>query len=361
MCPLNLERYSWLFVIRWPKKSRLGNCASETRWIRSCLWQNRSSRALGKQVKKGKLPTELVGVWRQSSVPRERFDLKRYVLERKSLIDRALEHYLNTNHQPGSPLHQALDYSALDGGKRFRPILTLAVGELFEAERSALLPFASAIELIHCYSLIHDDLPALDNDDMRRGKPSCHKRFGEAIALLAGDALLTEAFFIMSDPELARLLPPSMIVKLIREISGAAGIRGMIGGENMGLELGNDVTATALEDMDRLKTGALITTAARLGATIGRASRGDLDRITRYARALGLAFQITDDTLDAHEVSSDGADNKPIANYLSVAGRTGAMERIKVLLAECLKEMEPYGKAAEPLRELARYVAERID
>ena len=205
-----------------------------------------------------------VEVCRQSSHPRKRFDLKRYLLERKSLIDRALEHYLKTNHQPTSPLHQALDYSAVDGGKRFRPILTLAVGELFEAERSALLPFASAIELIHCYSLIHDDLPALDNDDMRRGKPSCHKRFGEAIALLAGDALLTEAFSVISDPKVTRLLGGSLIAKLIREIAEAAGIRGMIGGQSMELDLGkNQVTAAILEDMDRLKTGALITTAAR--------------------------------------------------------------------------------------------------
>ena len=131
--------------------------------------------------------------------------MQQYLLEHKSLVDQALEHYLKTDHK-ASLLHQAVCYSVLDGGKRFRPILTLAVGELFGAKRTVLLPFACAIELIHCYSLIHDDLPALDNDDLRRGKPSCHKRFGEAIALLAGDALLTEAFFIMSDPRVARLL-----------------------------------------------------------------------------------------------------------------------------------------------------------
>ncbi len=291
---------------------------------------------------------------------RKPFDLERYLLERKTLIDRALENYLKKGYRPTSPLHQAVCYSVLDGGKRFRPILTLAVGELFGAKREALIPFASAIELIHCYSLVHDDLPALDNDDLRRGKLSCHKRFGEAIALLAGDALLTEAFFIMSDPRMTRLLGTPLTSKLIREISEAAGIRGMIGGQSTELQLGKrKVTAALLEDLDRLKTGALITTAARVGALIGGASRKDLERVTRYAQSLGLAFQITDDILDAHEVTSNNSNNKGIANYLSIVGPAGASDRVKVLLTGCLKAMQPYGEAAEPLRAIAQYVTER--
>jgi geranylgeranyl diphosphate synthase type II len=240
--------------------------------------------------------------------------------------------------------------------------LTLAVGELFGAKRRDLLAFACAIELIHCYSLIHDDLPALDNDDLRRGKLSCHKRFGEAIALLAGDALLTEAFFIMSDPRLARLLGASLISKLIREVSDAASIRGMIGGQSTELELAkHTVTPAVLEGLDRLKTGALITTAARVGAMIGGAGRKDLDRITRYAQSLGLAFQITDDILDAHEVSNNNSNHKGIANYVSVAGAARARERVKGLLTVCLREMQPYGSGAEPLREIARYVTQRTE
>ena len=287
--------------------------------------------------------------------------MQRYLLEHKSLVDQALEHYLKTDDKT-SLLHQAVCYSVLDGGKRFRPILTLTVGALFGAKRRVLLPFACAIELIHCYSLIHDDLPALDNDDLRRGKPSCHKQFGEAIALLAGDALLTEAFFIMSDPRVARLLGTVLISKLIREVSNAASIRGMIGGQSTEIELvKHKVTASALEGLDRLKTGALITTAARVGAMISGATRRDLDRVTRYAQALGLAFQITDDMLDAHEVSSDNSNHKGIANYLSVAGPARASQRVKGLLAGCLKEMQPYGRAAEPLREIARYVAQRTE
>src|SRR4030095_11787337 len=305
------------------------------------------------------------------------FDVQRYLLESKLSVDRALDHSHKTDHNT-SLLHQAVCYSVLDGGKRFRPTLTLAVGELFGAKRRDLLSFACAIELIHCYSLIHDDLPALDNDDLRRGKLSCHKQFGEAIALLAGDALLTEAFFIMSDPprgrafggsfflmsdpRMARLLGAPLISKLIREVSDAASIRGMIGGQSTELELiKHKVTPAVLEGLDRLKTGALITTAARVGAMIGGAARKDLDRVTRYAQSLGLAFQITDDILDAHEVSSDNSNHKGIANYVSVAGPARASERVKSLLAACLREMQPYGSAAEPWREIARHVAQRTE
>ncbi|HXV83842.1 MAG TPA: polyprenyl synthetase family protein [Candidatus Binatia bacterium] len=290
---------------------------------------------------------------------RKAFDVQRYLRENKLVVDRALDQYLKPRRK-ASLLHQAICYSVLDGGKRFRPSLTFAVGELFGAKRKLLLSFACAIELIHCYSLIHDDLPALDNDDLRRGKPSCHKQFGEAIALLAGDALLTEAFFIMSDPETGQLLDPVLISKLIREVSEAASIRGMIGGQSTELELvEHKVTPAVLEGLDRLKTGALITTAARVGAMIGGASGKDLERVTRYAQSLGLAFQITDDILDAHEVSRDNSNHKGIANYVYLAGPARASERVERLLAACLREMQPYGSAAESLREIARYVAHR--
>src|SRR5499426_1737426 len=288
--------------------------------------------------------------------------MERYLRDCRSSIDGALDRYLKKTGGGSSTLRQAICYSVLDGAKRFRPILTLATGELFGGKQRVLLPFACAIELIHCYSLIHDDLPAMDNDDLRRGKLSCHKRFGEAIALLAGDALLTEAFFIMSDPRVGRLLNVSLVSKLIREISDAAGIRGMIGGQSTELELvKRKVTPAVLEGLDRLKTGALITTAARVGAMIGGAGRKGLERVTRYAQALGLAFQITDDILDAHEVSSNNSNHKGIANYVSVAGAARARERVKALLSACLREMQPYGTSAEPLRGIARYVTQRTE
>ena len=298
-------------------------------------------------------------VWDPRKVSHTAIDIGQYFRERKSLIDDALDQYLKSKAPQITPqLHEAMCYAALDGGKRFRPILTLAVGELFGAKRAPLLSFACAIELIHCYSLIHDDLPSLDNDDFRRGKPSCHKRFGEAIALLAGDALLTEAFFIVSDPGLVRVLGSVLSAKLIREISESAGMRGMISGQSREFELAKcKVTPQILEDLDRLKTGALITTAARVGAMIGGTTRKDLDRITRYAQSLGLVFQITDDILDEHEISKDA--QKGRANYLSVTGKAKANQRVQFLFTQCLKEIEPYGKTAEPLREIARYVAER--
>jgi geranylgeranyl diphosphate synthase type II len=303
--------------------------------------------------------SSVTGEFPQKHVAHDHFDLKCYLLERKALIDRSVEQYLKLDDQVSTPLHEALCYSASDGGKRFRPILALAVGELFGAEQRAILPFASALELIHCYSLIHDDLPALDNDDMRRGKPSCHKRFGEATALLAGDTLLTEAFCIMSDPKLTKLLPRLTILKLIREIAEAASIRGMIGGQNMEMHLGDQLTAALLEEVDRLKTGAMITTAARIGAIVGRAHQKDIDRITKYARALGLAFQITDDILDAPNGSDATPSNNQITNYLTVLGAAEASRRVNVLLEECLEQMEPYGEAAEPLRKIAQFVATR--
>jgi geranylgeranyl diphosphate synthase, type II len=299
--------------------------------------------------------------WDQRKIAPTAIDIRQYFRERKSLIDDALDQYLKSDGPQITPLlHEAMCYSVLDAGKRFRPILTLAVGELFGAKRAPVLSFACAIELIHCYSLIHDDLPSLDNDDFRRGKLSCHKRFGEAIALLAGDALLTEAFFIVSDPVVARILGAPLMPKLIREISEAAGIRGMISGQGREFELDNcEVTSDILEDLDRLKTGALITTAARLGAMIGEATRKDLDRITRYAQSLGLVFQITDDILDGDEISNDNHKGK--TNYLSVAGKARASQRVQALFDECLREIESYGKAAEPLREIARYVTERTE
>jgi geranylgeranyl diphosphate synthase, type II len=297
----------------------------------------------------------------QANAAHTAFDIRRYLRERKSLVDAALDQHLKSEDAQITPLlHQAMCYSVLDAGKRFRPILTLTVGELFGAKRAPLLAVGCAIELIHCYSLIHDDLPSLDNDDFRRGKPSCHKRFGEAVALLAGDALLTEAFFIVSDPALARILGASLSTKLIREISKSAGMRGMVGGQTMEFELDKSkITPDILENLNRLKTGALITTAARVGAMIGGARRKDLDRITRYAQALGLLFQITDDILDEHEISDDG--EKGVANYLSVAGKAAAKERVQALFAQSLKEIEPYGKDADPLRAIARYVTERTD
>jgi len=199
-----------------------------------------------------------------------------------------------------------MQYSVFSRGKRICPILTLAVGELFGAQQKSLLPFACALELIHTCSLIHDDLPALDNDDLRRGKLTSYKLFGEGIALLAGDALLTEAFDLIARLKAVRALKAEVVLDLIHELARAAGIDGMVGGQSIDLEVEDQVVNLAtVENIHLRKTGALILVAARLGAIIERATPKELGKVSRYGESLGLAFQIADDILDAEGNSSE--------------------------------------------------------
>src|SRR3990167_5794018 len=228
------------------------------------------------------------------------FDIDDYLKERRSLIDRALDRYLKEQKQRPPTLYKAMHYSLFTGGKRLRPILTLAVGDLFGGKHKLLLPFACAVELIHTYSIIHDDLPALDDDDMRRGELTSHKIFGEGIALLAGDALLTEAFHLMSRPQVAQALKPKLVLEVLHEIAHAAGVGGLVGGQAVDLEAeGREGDVATGEYIHVRKTGALILTAARVGARIGGATPKELRKISRYGEFLGLAFQIADDILDA--------------------------------------------------------------
>jgi len=302
-------------------------------------------------------------------VPRDAtvIDIREYLKERKNLIDHALERYLKEcKHQPQT-LYRAMQYGLFPGGKRFRPILTVACGELFGGKHKSLLPFACALELIHTYSIIHDDLPALDDDDLRRGEPATHKVFGEGIALLAGDALLTEAFHLMTGPQVARLLGPALILQLVHEIARAAGIVGMVGGQVVDLEAeGREVDIATVDYIHVRKTGALIHTAARVGARIGGALPKELRRISRYAEFLGLAFQVTDDILDAVGLptttgQTEAKDReKGKATYPSVVGLAAAKGRAQELLHHCLKELQVFGKDADPLRGIAYYVTQRV-
>jgi geranylgeranyl diphosphate synthase, type II len=292
------------------------------------------------------------------------FDFNSYLKERKSLIERALERYLKECKRHPKTLHKAMHYGLFSGGKRIRPILTLAAGELFGTSQRLLLPFACALELIHTYSIIHDDLPALDNDDLRRGEPTSHKIFGEGVALLAGDALLTEAFRLMSAPQVVRSFEPKLVLELIHEISRAAGVGGMVGGQVFDLEAeGQKADIATVEYIHVRKTGALIVTAARTGAKIGGATPKEMRRITRYAEFLGLAFQITDDILDAAgHVSREGGNGdreRKKATYPSIVGMAVAKARVRELLQHSLKEIEPFGQDAESLRALAHYVTQR--
>lgn len=302
------------------------------------------------------------------NVPRDAavIDIREYLKDRKTVVDRALDRYLKEcKHQPQT-LYRAMRYAIFPGGKRFRPILTLACGELFGAKHRLLLPFACALELIHTYSIIHDDLPALDNDDLRRGELATHKVFGDGIALLAGDGLLTEAFHMMTRPQVVRALEPTLVLELVHEISHAAGVAGMVGGQVVDLEAeGKDADIATVDYIHVRKTGALIHTAARVGARIGGASPRELKRISRYAEFLGLAFQVTDDILDAagHGGSpgqTEGNDQeKRKATYPSVVGLAVAKARVQELLQSCLKEIDVFGNEAAPLRGIARYITER--
>ena len=289
------------------------------------------------------------------------FDVQAYIRERRALIDRSLERYLKECKQHPRSLYKAMHYGLFSGGKRLRPILTLAAGELFGGQQKSLLPFACALELIHTYSIIHDDLPALDNDDLRRGELANHKIFGEGVALLAGDALLTEAFHLMTRPQVVRALEPNLILELIHEISHAAGVGDMVGGQAVDLEAeGRELDIPTVEYIHVRKTGALILASVRIGAKIGGAAPKEMRRVSRYGEFLGLAFQIADDIVDIAEHSGGGGGReKRKPTYPSVVGVGAAKNRVRELLHQCLKEIDLFGKGADPLRGIARTTLER--
>ncbi|HEY6245935.1 MAG TPA: farnesyl diphosphate synthase [Pyrinomonadaceae bacterium] len=222
----------------------------------------------------------------------------------RALVELELNRLLPLANTPPEKVHQAIRWSVFAGGKRFRPALLIATGQVFGAAEELLLKTACAFEMIHTYSLIHDDLPAMDDDNLRRGRPTCHVRFDEATAILAGDALQTLAFHTISNDE---LLDPATRVNLIKELSTAAGTpNGMVGGQALDIEgEARVVSAKELEEIHRLKTGALIIAAARSGAIIAGASEFELKAITDYAAQLGLLFQITDDLLDVTATAED--------------------------------------------------------
>ena len=292
----------------------------------------------------------------------ETFDLDAYLCARRSAVDRALERYLTKQSGCAAAIWNAMRYGLFPGGKRIRPILTLAAGEICGGKRRELLPFACAVEMIHAYSLIHDDLPALDDDDLRRGIPTAHKVFGEGMALLAGDGLLTEAFRLISGPA-TRSLDPGLVLELIHELARAVGVAGLVGGQATDIEAADHRFDLAMvESMHRRKTGALILASLKIGARAGGAKPAELSRIANYGEAVGLAFQIADDILDGavvagHDESARKEAEK--ATYLSVAGAARAKKRLSELTQQAMKSLAPFGQRAEPLRAIAGYMAER--
>jgi len=283
--------------------------------------------------------------------------------EDRGLVDAELERLLPAENERPAVIHQAMRYSVFAGGKRVRPILCIEAFRIFSSAAAAVLPVACALELIHTYSLIHDDLPALDNDDLRRGRPTCHKKFGEAMAILAGDGLLTLAFEVLANAP----VPQTQRVALIQEIASAAGTRdGMVGGQVADIEAERkQVTPEILEYIHRSKTAALIRASIVAGAVAAGAAAEDLDRLRTFGGLIGWAFQVTDDILDVEESSAalgktagkDQAQQK--ATYPALFGLAKSHEFARELATRALKALEPFGARAANLRELGEFLVLR--
>jgi geranylgeranyl diphosphate synthase type II len=293
-------------------------------------------------------------------------DLKAYLQTQKDKIEQALREWLPDPAAYPSVLHRSMHYSLFAGGKRIRPILHLATVDAEGGDQAACTPFACALEVLHTYSLIHDDLPAMDDDDLRRGRPTNHKVFGEAVAILAGDALLTEVFQLVSAPAARSGLDADALLWAIHELAQAAGSQGMVGGQAMDIASeGRTADPDTLHYIHTHKTGALIRAAVRTGAILSRASTGHLDAFTRYGEALGLAFQVRDDLLNVegdpkHLGKSVGTDAfKGKMTYPGLFGQEQARQHLRELINEALAALRPLNGRAEPLREIARYIAER--
>ncbi|MEW6418891.1 MAG: polyprenyl synthetase family protein [Nitrospirota bacterium] len=319
-------------------------------------------------------------------------DIKAYLKEKCELIDSYLKSYFSVTRKP-SVLHEAMRYSLFAGGKRIRPILALASYEACGSDPKDIIPYASALELIHTYSLIHDDLPAMDNDELRRGKPTSHKVFGEAIAILAGDALLTEAFFMLSSMEVqsskfkVESLPPfnspltkggdrgvtelrtpnaEQILKIIHEVARAAGASGMVGGQAQDiLSENSEPDKDTLHFIHLHKTAALITASVRMGPILAGSDEDTMNALTRYGENIGLVFQIIDDILNIEGNSKElgksaGSDKRKMKmTYPSLFGIEGSRQKAQDLISGAINALHIFSSEADPLREIAHYLIKR--
>jgi geranylgeranyl diphosphate synthase type II len=293
-------------------------------------------------------------------------EFKKYLREQCAIVEQALTRYMLTEEGPLADHIKAMRYSLFAGGKRIRPILALAAAEALHAETDPLLPVACALECIHTYSLIHDDLPAMDNDDLRRGKPTCHVVFGEAAAILAGDGLLSFAFELLSHPDARQSISPEDQLRMIRLIAHAIGPVGMVGGQSLDLAAeGQTIPFEQLRLIHGYKTGALITASVQAGAIFGRGDEKQFAALSRYGIQIGLAFQIVDDLLDVEGSTEDlgktaGADaQRNKATYPAFFGVAKTKIMAKEAVDEAVAALEVFDAQAEPLRALARYIYER--
>jgi len=299
----------------------------------------------------------------QHLAPRPGMNIKAYLKSRQKLIDRALDRHLPKENVKPATIHKAMRYSLFAGGKRLRPILCLAAAQACGGKIDNAMPLACALECIHTYSLVHDDLPSMDNDDFRRGRATCHKVFGDGVAVLAGDALLTIAFEIVS---CAKPAPRYGLPVLLREIAVAAGSQKLIAGQVADLEAeGKKTTREQLRYIHENKTAAILATTVRLGAMSANATERQMKAITKFGRALGLAFQVIDDILDVTQTSEklgksagkDAAAHK--ATYPALIGLEKSRTEAKRLTRQSHDALSILGAKAEDLHALANYLLER--
>jgi geranylgeranyl diphosphate synthase type II len=289
-----------------------------------------------------------------------------YLSEGKKFVDEGILSLLPDEESYPEVVHQAMHYSLLAGGKRLRPILVIAASEAVGGDRKAVLPFAVAAELVHTYTLIHDDLPALDNDDLRRGKPTNHKVFGEAVAILAGDALLTEAFILMTRSVGMESISPERLLRATHEMATALGSTGMIGGQVVDLEAeGKPIDAETLEYIHIYKTGFLIRACIRCGGILSGATPRQLNSLSRFGAHIGLAFQIIDDILDitgdekqlGKGIGSDLTKDK--ATYPALYGLKESRRKAEELVEASIVCLEEFDGRTDPLRQIARFFVQR--
>lgn len=286
------------------------------------------------------------------------------IRETAALVEEALDGLLPRRSGPLGRVVDAMRHGALDGGKRLRPFLVIAAADMFDAPRSRSIRAGCAVEMIHCYSLIHDDLPAMDDSDLRRGRPSVHKAYDEATAILAGDALLTQAFEIIAEPETH---PDGNVrCRLALELARASGKDGMVGGQMIDIYAEQkNFDLAGIGELQRLKTGAIIRFSAIAGGIIGGASPAEVEALRRYAEDLGLAFQIVDDILDA--TADAEALGKPVgqdvdmdkATFIKLLGMSGAKKKAADLVERCKGHLDCFGAPAEPLKGAADFVFAR--
>jgi geranylgeranyl diphosphate synthase type II len=293
------------------------------------------------------------------------FDLKLYLNDKSRIVNDALTDILQKNQQ-GQIIDEAMQYSLMAGGKRIRPVLCLAAAEAVGGNPADALMAACALEMIHTYSLIHDDLPAMDDDDLRRGKPTCHVAFDEATAVLTGDALLTMAFEVLASAPVTHSDQAAEWLQVIRIIAVAAGSRGMIQGQMLDMAAeGRRLDRPELETMHSLKTGALIEASLHCGALLAKASEDQLANLKSYARNIGLAFQVADDILNVEgnpetmgkAVGTDRLNQK--STYPSLLGLDASRQFAQKLTRRALQALVTFDNKAEPLRALATYIIER--